>query len=178
MLSVVIDDKAIVVQPNVEASLIVVLVLSISVSWIFVFSLFGLSVFPVVEFPDVVWFGSALGVVPGVVGSTGIPGISVPPFWLSGFSVVPGFWTWLLSCSSLPVAGKFCTCSPAASAWPLFFKKTVTPVTEAAIKTKDTSPITTFFVFKNFPFILTSIKIFKWFLLLLLQVCFCLYLYK
>ena len=55
------------------------------------FSLFGLSVFPVVEFPDVVWFGSALGVVPGVVGSTGIPGISVPPFWLSGFSVVPGF---------------------------------------------------------------------------------------
>jgi hypothetical protein len=29
-------------------------------------------------------------------------------------------------------------------------------------------------VFKNFPFILTSIKIFKWLLLLLLQVYFCL----
>ena len=111
--------------------------------------------------PPVVWFGVVVpGFVFGVVGSTGVPGISVLLPWLFGSSTVPGFvFVWLLSCSSLPVAGKFCTCSPAASAWPLFFKNIVTPVAEAPIKTKDTSPITTFFVFKNFPFILTSIKI-------------------
>ena len=112
-------------------------------------------------------------VVPGVVGSTGVTDVS----GFVGFSITfpelfcPWF-TWL----SFPVVGKFWTwfSSCAAAASPLFFKKTVTPVADAPIKTNDTSPITTFFVFKNFPFILTSIKIFKWLLLLLLQVYFCL----
>ena len=118
-------------------------------------SVLGLVVVPVV--PGLV---VAPGVAPSVVeGSVGICVLS--PVVLFSLGIVVFSPVWLLS-SSLPVAGKFCTCScSAAAASPLSFKNTATPVAEAPIKTKDTSPITTFFVFKNFFFILTSIKIFK-----------------